>query len=45
MYFSYYAGLLLMSQSSIIINAPLGCSICLRCFDTIGWAAGRASGQ
>ena len=20
------------------------CSVCLQCFDTVGWAAGRASG-
>jgi len=46
MYFSYYAGLLLMSQSSIIINAPLGCWICLQCLTLlVGWQEGHPASK
>jgi len=31
-------------QQSTWVNILLLCTSCLQCFDTVGWAAGRASG-
>ena len=35
---------MLFTRTNILCRRFKRCSLCLQCFDTVGWAAGRASG-
>ena len=39
-----YYSFLVCSCSVLVYLSLLSCELCLQCFDTVGWAAGRASG-